>query len=131
MGWKWYSNTMLSYLHWQFIVGPAWLAQTLWNLELALVQYFSVGFLLRTLLAHWHKDAVRYDRSSFGAIFVSFAWNQISRGIGFIVRSAILLVWLCLQIMYLVLAVSLWLIFLAAPFLAAALIMSGIFLLVS
>lgn len=117
---------MLSYLHWQFVVAPAWLARTMWNLELALVQFFSVGFLLRTLFAHWHRDAVRYDRSSIGAIFVSFAWNQISRGIGFIVRSAVLLAWLCIQIVYLFLAVGLWLMFLTAPFLITLGFLAGL-----
>ena len=113
---------MLKYLHWQFIEAPAWLAKTLWNLELALLQYFSVGFLLRTLFAHWHKDAVRYDRSSLSSIFISFAWNQISRGVGFVVRSAVLAVWLVIQIFYGVAALSLFILFLLAPFL----IMTGL-----
>lgn len=116
---------MLSYLRWQFLDGPKWLAQTLWNIELALLQFFSVGFLLRTLFSHWHKDAVRYDRSSLSAIFISFAWNQISRGVGFVVRSSVLVVWLCIQLLYIVLAISLWLLFLAFPFVTVALILWG------
>jgi hypothetical protein len=103
------------------------LAQILWNVQRALLRYFSVGFLLRTLLAHWRRDIVRYDRSSLGSLFVSWAWNQISRGIGFVVRSAVLAVWLCLQIPYVVLAVFLWFVFTTAPFLIAALIAAGIY----
>lgn len=108
---------MLSYLHWQFITGPAWLLQTFWNLELALLQYFSVGLMLRTLFAHWHKDAVRYERRSFSQLFISFAWNQISRAIGFIVRSIVLTAWLIVQIVYLVFAFGIVVTFIAAPFL--------------
>lgn len=118
-------DTMLSYLHWQFIAGPSALAQILWNIERALMRLFSVGFLLRTLFAHWHRDAVRYDRSSFGTIFISFAWNQISRGIGFVVRGAVLLVWLSLQVPYLILAALVWLVFVTAPFLITALLLAG------
>jgi len=118
---------MLSYLHWQFIAGPQALARILWNVQRALVRYFSVGFLLRTLFAHWHRDFVRYDRSSFGTMFISFAWNQISRGIGLVVRSAVLLAWLCIQIPYTVLAILLWLVFLAAPFIIAALLAGGMY----
>ncbi len=117
---------MLSYLHWQFIVGPAWLVRTAWNIELALLQYFSVGLMLRTLFAHWHKDAVRYERSSFSQILISFAWNQISRAIGFIIRSTVLAAWLVVQVVYLVLALGIIAAFIAAPFVIAALLVWGL-----
>lgn len=108
---------MLAYLHWQFIVGPRFLLVTAWNLELALVQFFSVGTLLRTLFAHWHRDVATYEKRSFGEIFITFAMNQISRAIGLIIRSSVLLVWLLVQVLYIIIAVSLIAIFLAAPFL--------------
>lgn len=120
---------MLSYLRWQFAVAPAWLVRTMWQLELALLQFFSVGLLLRTLFAHWHKDAVAYDRSSFSAIFISFAWNQISRAIGFVVRAAVLLAWLVVQVIYLIVAVAFLLIFVAAPFLIVIGVTTGLWLL--
>lgn len=49
--------------------------------------------MLRTLIAHWHRDAVGYNRGSLGDKAMALAWNLISRGIGFIVRSATLFVW--------------------------------------
>lgn len=119
---------MLNYLRWQFLDGPKWLLEVLWNLELALLQFFSVGFLLRTLFAHWHKDAVRYDRSSISSIFISFAWNQISRGVGFVVRSSVLLAWLCIQLVFLAVATSIWLLFVIWPFLIILLLAYGLFL---
>lgn len=120
---------MLNYLHWQFIEGPTWLMQTFWNLELALLQYFSVGLMLRTLFAHWHKDAVSYERGSFSQIFISFAWNQISRGIGFVIRSAVLFAWLIVQVIYTLLAAGLLVVFIAAPLLIAASLVWGLSLL--
>lgn len=108
---------MLSYLHWQFIVAPRFLLITAWNLELALVQFFSVGTMLRTLFAHWHRDIARYERRSFTEIFITFAWNQISRAIGFTIRSTVLLAWLIVQVLYLVIAFGVLVIFLIAPFL--------------
>lgn len=122
---------MLSYLDWQFVKGPAWLMRTFWNVERALLQFFSVGLMLRTLFAHWHKDAVQYQRGSFSQIFISFAWNQISRAIGFIVRSTVLAAWLVVQIIYLVFGLALILIFLAAPFVIVAGLIAGVSLMVT
>jgi len=107
---------MLSYLRWQFGVAPAWLARTMWNLELALLQFFSVSMMLRTLFSHWHKDFVPYQRGSFSQMFLSFAWNQISRAIGFVVRSSVLGAWLLVQIPYVIIALGVWAAFIAAPF---------------
>lgn len=110
---------MLAYLHWQFIIAPRFLLITAWNLELALAQFFSVGTMLRTLFAHWHRDVAAYEKRSFGEIFVTFAMNQISRAIGFIIRSSVLLVWLLMQLLYLIIVIGVLLVFLAAPFLLA------------
>ena len=121
---------MLAYLHWQFFLAPRWLLETFWNLELALLQYFSVGLMLRTLFAHWHKDAVPYNRGSFGQIFLSFAWNQISRTIGFIIRASVLFVWLVVQVLYLSAALGFFLAFLTAPFAIIAALVAGFILVI-
>ena len=107
---------MSNYIRWQFVEGPRWLIQTMINLELAILQFFSVGLMIRTLFAHWHKDAVGYTRRSFTELFVAFAWNQISRTIGFIIRSTVLMVWFVVQVNYLALAIGLIIIFIAWPF---------------
>jgi len=122
---------MLSYLHWQFVKGPAWLMRTFWNIERALLQYFSVGLMLRTLFAHWHKDAVQYQRGSFSQIFISFAWNQISRAIGFLVRSSVLVAWLVVQLFYFAFGLAIILVFLAAPFIILAGLLTGAFFLLA
>ncbi len=122
---------MGNYLRWQFVAGPRWLAQTLWNFELALLQFFSVGLMLRTLFAHWHKDAVAYTRRSFTEIFIAFAWNQISRTIGFIIRSAVLISWAIVQTFYLAVGLSLLIAFIAWPFLAIVGISAGVILMLS
>lgn len=120
---------MFAYLHWQFVVGPRWLAVTLWNLELALLRFFSVGYMLRTLFAHWHRDAVAYTRRGFTDILIVFAWNQISRAVGFVVRSTVLLFWGVVQSIYACLALGFLLVFVAAPFLILALAGAGVWVL--
>lgn len=84
---------MLSYLHWQFLAAPAWLVALSVNLQRALLQYFSIPFMLRTLVSHWHKDVVAY-RGSITSHFTALAWNLISRGIGFLIRISILVIYL-------------------------------------
>jgi hypothetical protein len=63
-----------------------------WNIQRALARYFSAGLLVRTLFAHWHKDAVSYKQGTISGIALAFAWNVISRAIGFMVRSITLVV---------------------------------------
>lgn len=114
------------YLYWQFILGPRWLLQTLWNLELALLRYFSVGYMLRTLFAHWHKDAVPYRGGYISTYLITFAWNQISRAIGFFIRTIVLMIWAIAQAVYGAIAISLTILFLAWPYIAAVMLVAGI-----
>lgn len=85
---------MSEYLRWQFVEGPIWLLELAWNLQRMLARTFSVSLMLRTLFAHWHKDAVSYKLAGLSSILTTFAWNQISRGVGFVVRLCALFVWL-------------------------------------
>lgn len=108
---------MLSYLRWQFIDGPVWLMLLAWNLQHFLVRFFSVPVMLRTLVSHWHKDAVSYRQGSITGVAVAFAWNQISRGIGMIIRSSVLIGWIVMSIALLGMSVVVFGLFIAWPFL--------------
>lgn len=94
---------MLSrYLTWQFVNGPRFLLTLTWNIQRALAQYFSVPMMLRTLFAHWHRDAVPYRAGTISGLVLAFAWNLISRAIGLIVRATLLLTWLVAAVIFLV-----------------------------
>ncbi len=121
----------VEYFHWQYIVGPQWLLEFIWNVQRALIRLFSVPLMLRTLFAHWHKDIVPYRGGTFTNYAMTFAWNQISRGIGFFVRSAVLLTWVACEAAFLFLAVSAFLAFLTWPLLVLVGIVTGFVLLVS
>lgn len=77
---------MVFLLAWHFFVAPVWMLTLAWNLERALARYFSVSIMLRTLFSHWHKDAVSYKQGTISGIALAFAWNMISRLVGFVVR---------------------------------------------
>jgi ATP-dependent Clp protease ATP-binding subunit ClpC len=92
---------MGGYVMWQLWKGPKFLIRFFWNVERMLFKYFSVALMLRTLVSHWHRDAVEY-RGGFGDLGLALAWNAISRIIGLIVRTSVLVAWLTITALILV-----------------------------
>lgn len=119
------------YFHWQFIVGPRWLLEFIWNVQRALMRLFSVPLMIRTLVAHWHRDVVPYRGGTFSNYAMTFAWNQVSRGIGLIIRSAVLITWMLCEIALLFFATGAVVAFLAWPLLVVVGMITGFIFLVS
>ena len=117
---------LVDYLHWQFVAGPRWLLEFFWNLEKALLQFFSVPVLLKTLFSYWRRDKVPLIGNGMQGLIEGLAWNTISRLIGFIIRSFTLAFWLIAQVVAAVFAVVLFVLFLLWPFIALGLISSGL-----
>ncbi|HBE90347.1 MAG: hypothetical protein A3E37_01915 [Candidatus Andersenbacteria bacterium RIFCSPHIGHO2_12_FULL_46_9] len=91
---------LIDYLHWQFVLSPNWFIKLLWNLERASVRFFSISLMLRTLLSYWHKDAMAFTGGSLGKLATIILWNTISRLIGLIIRSAVIAIWLVIQVIF-------------------------------
>lgn len=81
------------YIHWQYVSGPRWIGQLSLHIQHMLAQAFSVRVMVQTLLAHWHRDRAAYRAGTISGIALAFAWNIISRAIGFLIRSTVLLAW--------------------------------------
>lgn len=112
-------------MFWQFIAGPAWIVIFSWNFQRFLARYFSAPVMLKTLGAHWHKDAVVYHGSLADKAKI-LAWNLISRVIGFIARTIVLAAWLLVAAAaYLFLGVFL-VIFILWPFIMAGTLVWGV-----
>lgn len=116
---------MGGYLYWQFVSGPLWVAAFSLNLQRVLLRSFSVSEMLRTLIAHWHRDAVPYRGGSISSYFLAFAWNIISRVVGFVVRSMMLVLWMASAIITLVLCGAAAALFLLWPFAIIVVILLG------
>lgn len=84
---------MFGILQWYVWRGPKWLVVLEWNLQRATARYFSAGVMVRTLVAHWHRDKVSYKQGTISKIVLAFAWNIISRFIGFLVRGTMLVLY--------------------------------------
>ncbi len=111
---------VIDYLRWQFIDGPRWLLRFAWTLQRVLWRFFSVSLMLRTLFAHWHRDALAYQPGGLGELFKTFVMNQISRLIGFFIRVCLLSIWLVGELLYIPLAATVVLLFLFWPILLIA-----------
>ncbi len=116
------------YISWQLWQGPQWILSVGWTFQQALYRFFSVGFMLRTLTAHWHKDAVGYT-GSLSSRFMALAWNLISRAIGFIVRMGVIAAWLISALALGTFQIGAFFAFILWPLLAAGCFIAGIVLL--
>lgn len=121
----------VEYFYWQYINAPRWLVVLSGNVQRALWRFFSVPFMVRTLLAHWHRDVVSYRVGSMSGILLAIAWNVIARGIGFGIRSVVLVAWLASALIFLALAVVtiglflLWPLVIVLTFAVGAALVSG------
>jgi len=112
----------VEYAYWHYVQSPAWLLRFFTTLQQALLQFFSVPLMLKTLFAPWRKDQARYGGGSVQTLLITFAWNLISRGIGFFVRTILLFLWLVCEALFLALAglflaaFLLWPLFIVASF---------------
>ena len=81
-------NILFQYLWWHFVEIPKGILKGCKNFLIFNLHYFSIGFLLRTLFAHWRKYKDSYGRGfdveRYLRVFVS---NMVSRIFGFLVRS--------------------------------------------
>ena len=119
------------YFYWQFIAAPAWLAKLAGNIQIALLSFFSVPVMLSTLFSYWHKDKVSYKQGSISGIIQALAWNLISRGIGFVIRVIILIIWLLTVIVVFIVSVAAVLAFLLWPIMALVSIVWGMIILLA
>lgn len=80
-------STIAVFIYWYFVVAPKNILG-IWNNYLAAVMhYFSVPLLFRTLFSYWHRDLEGYERASdLGSYFAIFTINLLSRIFGFVVR---------------------------------------------
>src|SRR5436305_1624214 len=114
------------YFYWQYVLAPRFLLQLDWNLQRALVRYFSVATLMKTLFAPWHRDSLPYRPGSISSIVQTFILNQLSRVIGALVRVGLLAVWLVVELVFLTSAVFSLLAFVLWPLLAVVGVATGI-----
>jgi len=116
----------VQYFYWHYVQAPKWLMNFFVTVQRMLLRFFSVGTMLRTLFAPWHRDLVAYRAGGLQVILMTFAWNMISRGIGFIIRMVLLGIWVIVEAAFLAAAVGGFIIFLLWPVLILATFATGV-----
>jgi len=78
------------------------LTKALSNIFIFLPYFFSVDVLVRSLFAPWKRITPKQKRVGFdfGSFFSDLAFNWVSRGIGFMVRSVTIMVYFIFQILF-------------------------------
>lgn len=122
---------LIDYFYWQFVVTPQWLITVLSNLQLALLQLFSVKLMLRTLLAPWRRDVMPFHGGTLSQLGITIIWNVTSRLMGILIRTIVLLIWLAAEIAFSFLAAIIFCLAVTWPLLVIVGFASGLALLLA
>lgn len=87
--------------------------------------------MVRTLFAHWHKDALYYEGGSISSYVYTFLLNQTSRIIGFCIRILVLGMWLAISVSLVFISAAAIIFFLLAPVLLVVAVASSVFYILS
>jgi hypothetical protein len=110
------SNIILQYLTWQFIDVPRQLLSVWKNFLLFVVNYFSLPLLLKTFFAPWKKYEWSYGQGFDAKRYLEvFSSNLMSRILGAIVRSFIVIAGLIAAIIVILLGLILFIGWLFLP----------------
>lgn len=83
---------LFNYLKWQFWEAPKNIVLAWRNCLWFGMNYFSISFLFKTLFSHWHKYYNPYQNKwDIKAWFESFSLNILSRIIGVILRTFLII----------------------------------------
>ena len=111
-------------LIWQFFDMPRAILIGWKNFLLFNLNYFSVQLLLKTYFSHWHKYQYPYERVfEFWKNTEVFIFNMMSRIIGAIVRTFIIIIGIISEILIIILGLIIFLGWLILP----ALLVFGLF----
>jgi len=111
-------NILLQWLTWHFLEVPRNILRIFKGFLLFNFNYFSVVFLLKTLLAPWRKYRESYGRGfDFKRYLETFIFNLTSRILGAIVRIVMILVGLIFEVFIFMVGVAAFLIWIFLPIL--------------
>ena len=112
-------NIILLKITWLYFDVPRNILKAWRNFLLFNLQYFSIPLLLKTFFSHWRRYQSYYPRGlDIKRYFEVFVSNLISRILGGILRSVLILVGLLIELFILFAGLVVFLGWLALPFLA-------------
>ncbi|HUY62326.1 MAG TPA: hypothetical protein VMV50_00840 [Candidatus Paceibacterota bacterium] len=114
-------SVLWAFCYWWVVAAPLALAGIWRNYLEANLNYFSIGLLLRTLIAPWHRDTEDYAKGFDVLRYLEAAIvNTMSRIIGFLIRIVTIGIGLVIELAIFAAGPLVFLVWFAAPFLLAA-----------
>lgn len=111
-------NIFLQYIEWQFMDAPKGILRAWKNLLKFNFNYWSVILLLKTFFSHWRRYRYDYGKGfDFQRYFEVFTFNIISRFLGAILRSFLIIFGLLTEIFIIFAGFAVFLFWLFSPFL--------------
>lgn len=111
-------NIVIQYLIWHFYEMSVNILKGWRNFLVFNLNYFSIPLLLKTLFSHWRRYRYSYGRGfDFKRYAEVFSFNMISRVIGAIMRSFLIIIGLLVEIFILLCGAIIFLGWLVLPIL--------------
>jgi hypothetical protein len=109
-------NTFLKYLFWHFVEAPKNILRAWANYLRFGLNYFSIGLLFKTLLSPWRNYRWFYPKTfDIGKYFEVAFSNLISRVLGFIPRSILIVIGIVFEFLILFAGFSVFIIWFVLP----------------
>ena len=119
-------NIFFQALTWQFVDVPRVILRGWGNFLSFNLNYFSVPTLLRTFFSHWRRYRYSYGKGfSLKRYFEAFTFNMMSRIIGIIFRTVLVILGLFLEVLTLLVGIVIFVGWLLLPFLLIFLLIFG------
>lgn len=123
---------LVSFFIWHYTLGLSQALSGSIEFVKAVFRFFSVSYLLRSLFSPWHSIAERYSRGfALGEYLMTFLGNVLSRVLGAMVRSCVIVFGLAATVCALVCAVIFMVFWLLMPFAITGLFITGVTLIIS
>jgi len=111
-------NILFLYLEWQFLDVPKDILRGWKNCLRFNLNHWSVSLLFKTLFSYWRRYQYSYGRGfNLGRYFEAFSFNMISRILGAIMRSVLIIIGLLTEIFVVLVGIIVFLGWLILPFL--------------
>jgi len=92
-------NIFLQFLVWHFYEVTGGILKAFKNFLFFNFNYFSIGLLAKTLFSHWRRFRESYGRGfDIKRYFEAFVTNMISRILGAIVRTVVIIIGLVVEV---------------------------------
>ena len=111
-------NIIIQYIEWHFVDTPRGILRAWKNCLKFNLNYWSVILLIKTFFSHWRRYRYSYGKGfDFKRYFEVFTFNIISRVLGMILRSVLIIIGLASEIFVFLAGAIIFLFWLILPIL--------------